>query len=282
MAVSMWLIFALLAALGWATGGTLVKKGLYHISPLWANLIGTVTFFFIFIPYAFIHGASFSIQPVPFLLLILLTLFINLYFYGLEKGQLALSGTIIATYPVATILLSRLFLNETLTVIQILLIIMIVAGSALIGYSDSQPKRSKPGWYAWAVATSIAIGISDFLAKVVIEDIGLYQYLLFFPMAFLISVYVFWLIDKRGRKLPKIKSGINFIYLGIGNAVENLGNLFFYTALSLNLASLVSPISSSWSALAVVFALIFLREKINRRQLVGIILAVAGIIFIGI
>jgi bacterial/archaeal transporter family protein len=275
----MWLLFSLLAAIFWASGGTLVKKGLYHISPLIGNIIGFFTFLIIFIPYAFLNGATFEIDLLSFILLIIITIFINVYFYGLEKGQMALSGTIIATYPVITILLSTLFIGETLTFIQISMIFLIIIGGAILSYTDTNSQTFKPYWFIWAVATSISLGIADFLAKVVITRIGLNHYLLFFPFAFLIALCFFWIIDKKGRKFPKVKKVKNLLFMFLGNAVENLGNLFFYASLSLGLASLVSPISSSWAAMAVIMALVFLKEKISRQQLLGIIIIVIGIIF---
>jgi uncharacterized membrane protein len=61
-----------------------------------------------------------------------------------------------------------------------------------------------------------------------------------------------------------------------------LGVLLLYLGLGVGKASLVSPVSASYVALTVVLAVIFLREKISKVQLSGVIMAVLGIILIGV
>ncbi len=281
----MWLLLSLLAALLWGIGRTFIKKGLDRVTPLWTNILDAFFFLVIFIPFSLLRGATFSIDPLMFGILIGISLLYILDFYGLEKGQLALAGTIIAAYPAVTILTATLFLGERLTQFQLVMIFFILLGGAIIGYTPNKmhQKRSQKtrSWFLWAVLVTISLGIGDFFAKVVISSVGADTYNLFFPLAFVIGIFMFWLVDKQGRKLPKGKNRSQLWFTGIGVAMEVLAFLAFNFALLFGQASLVSPVSSSYAGLNIILAVCFLHERVSRIQFVGIGLILTGIAFIG-
>src|SRR3990167_496827 len=109
-----WFILALSATVFWAVGQVLVKRGFEHVSPLWNNIIFYLLSPFIFISAVlWLNGPKINIPTLPiFLVMFLATASYMIFYYALSKGKLALTGTVVAGYPVATVVLSYLFLGE--------------------------------------------------------------------------------------------------------------------------------------------------------------------------
>src|SRR5664279_916547 len=99
----MWLIYTLLAAVLWGVGVMLAKKGLNEISPLFNNALSTFIVMVIVISFTLIKGVHFNLVGSTYLLaLIIATIYICDY-YILELGQVTLTGTVLATYPLITV-----------------------------------------------------------------------------------------------------------------------------------------------------------------------------------
>lgn len=108
----MWLFFTLLAALLWGVGQVFIKKGLSHTTPLFNNLFGAVVILAVAIPFALVNGGNLSLVPQMLPLTLVIAALLICYYYILEKGQISLTGTVLASYPLFTVILSSFFLKE--------------------------------------------------------------------------------------------------------------------------------------------------------------------------
>jgi len=61
-----------------------------------------------------------------------------------------------------------------------------------------------------------------------------------------------------------------------------LGLLAFFAAMKSGTASLVGPVTSLYPALTVALALIVLKEKVGKAQILGLILAIASIVILSL
>lgn len=279
-----WLVYSLITVILWGVGQVLIKKGFTNISSLWSLVISASINALVYIPFALLTGATFSISPLFFVVIFVITALNMFFFYAIEKGQLAFSGTIFATYPVTTIVLSYIFLQENPSAFQFLMIALILFGSGLLAYtakSDGKKQTLFHSWIFWALLGSIGVGTADFLAKISIGEVGLPTYNLFFPITYILGLCGYWFIDKNGRNLSKNILPKQFIWTIGGVLLLTLGLLSFNYALEHGNVSIVATISSSYAALTILLAYIFLHEKISRQQLVAIVCIVIGIIFIG-
>src|SRR4030067_1079126 len=114
----MWLIYALLTACLLGTGQLFLKKGYAKISPLWTAVIDLPIYLLVFVPFSLARGAEIVIKPFLILLIFIIATLNIVYYYGLAKGQLAISGTLIAAYPVVTVFASILFSGEAVSTMQ--------------------------------------------------------------------------------------------------------------------------------------------------------------------
>ena len=109
-----WFLPAIVACLCWRFGQTLIKRGLSSLSPFISNIFFVIAGLLILIPYALINGVNNVDFPLVLIFGFLSALPNLILPYVIEKGNVSLSGTVLAMYPIITVILSVLFLKESL------------------------------------------------------------------------------------------------------------------------------------------------------------------------
>ncbi len=280
-----WFPLALGAALLWAVGGIFVKKGFAGVTPLWNNILNNLLAIVIWVPAALaLNGFRMPLPPWYILLTILATAVIyQVFYYSLSKGQVSLTGTIIAGYPLFTILLAHLFLGERLAGWQYGGVALLLAGSVVIAL----PRRAQPGatrdlsWVLWGAIGAASIGIGDFLAKFSVTRIGPFANLFFLAFLNNVASGFNYGLDRDGRSPPRFSSR-PFLFSILGILIHLVGALSYLTAFGFGPASLISSVSSIYPALLAVLAVLFLRERISWRQAGGIGAVMAGLALVGL
>ncbi|HSA83904.1 MAG TPA: DMT family transporter [Patescibacteria group bacterium] len=277
----MWLLYSLLAAVLWGVGQIFVKKGLNKTSELFNNVLAGLMGFTIFIPFALAHEVQFDKfwQLLPFTCIVS-ALFFS-YYYAIGKGKLALTGTVIGTYPFVTVLLSFLFLGEKLSQFQFLAISLIIIGTIFVALPDRKQKIIIGTWLFLALLAVFMLGTADFLIKLLMTQSDIYTYLFTYAFGSLIVSVIFILLDKKGRKLPPL-SRKNYLATFLGVGMIETGFFVFHLAANEGLISLVTPISGIYVAITAVLAWLILKEKIDKKHAFGITLAALGVILVGI
>lgn len=281
----LWLLFALLTALFWSIGETFAKKGFDFISPLWSNIFAGITGLFIWIPIALI-GTGFHLQvpSVGVLFIIFLTGVCYMsYYYAISKGKLALTGTLFEIYPIFTIILSFIFLHERLLSYQAFGIIMTLLGILFIVWPSKKEigKIHDYTWVLWGLFGAFLEGTGDFFAKITDTSIGGYSQMFFLVLLFQIVLVLNYFLDKKGRKLPKF-SIKEFWPSIIGTAGVTTGTACLIFALQYGEASKVTPVTAAAPAVVVILAVLFLKERINKRQVVGILGVILGVLLVSL
>lgn len=111
-----WLLLSLSAAFAWAVSQVLAKKGFTHISPLWNNIFANGFAFLLWVPIVlYLSHFRIALPSFSIWIAIFLTGFTYmLFFYAISKGEVALTASLWALYPIATVVLSYLFLHENM------------------------------------------------------------------------------------------------------------------------------------------------------------------------
>ncbi len=135
-----------------------------------------------------------------------------------------------------------------------------------------------PKWLFYALFALLWWGIFGFLGKVGSDRISPAQMQIFFtigmvPVAIVCSI-------RLNFKIITNKLGVSYAFLmGI---FAGLGTLAFFGAMKSGKASLVAPVTSLYPALTVGLALIVLKEKLNKVQILGVFLAIASIVILSL
>ncbi len=130
-------IFVILTIILWGIWGFFGKLATKYNSPLTITAISyfIAPLFSLFILLK-IRGHTLNLAPLPLLLIFITTTTAVLgsivYYSALSKGHASIVVSLTALYPVITICLSVLFLNEKFTFIQLVGFFMIFFGAVLI------------------------------------------------------------------------------------------------------------------------------------------------------
>jgi len=274
-----WFFPAIGALILWGSGQVFIKKGLTSISPFVSNLIAVFFILLIEIPFALLGKVNWSYFPAIFLIGFFAQIPNFIYPYVINKANVSLAGTVLAAYPFITVILSLLFLNESLSLLQVIGIAGIMIGMFLVAKPENE-KFEVSQWLIWALFGALIVGTGDFIGKVGITKYDLNSFIFAFALSAVPGLLIIRLFDKSPLTIKGSKKDI--LFSAIGNLIMPLGLLFLYIAFNSGPASLISPIASSYPALTAVLAYIFLKEKINKTNSFGIVLATLGIVLTGI
>lgn len=274
------LIFLLIITFSWGIGNVLVKKGFQKLTPWQSYAFDAFLIAFpLWVGYGIITGGNLDKVTIPVIAIALFVSFTYaLYYYTINIGEISLTSSIIATYPAFTLILAYFLLHERLNTIASIGIISTVIGVISI----SIPTKINFRWEKWVILSilvAIGYGISGYLQKLALGKIDNASYLIVLAIAQVIAVSI-WRIFHH-EHLPKIKFD-NLIYSFLGIFLFNIGNIAYFIALEKGFASIVVPLSNTYITITVILSLIYLKEKITRIQLLGIISVIIGVVLVSL
>lgn len=136
-------------------------------------------------------------------------------------------------------------------------------------------------WILFALLAALCAAIVTTLSKAGIKDLD--SSLAFAIQAVLIIVIAWGVVVAQGNtgQLKTIE-GRTWIYLLSAGVLTALSSLLTFKALSLGDASRVNPLERVSLVFAIVFAAIFLKEKLSWQVAIGAVLMAGGAILIAI
>ena len=204
-------------------------------------------------------------------------------FYALSHGELAVTATVLATYPVYTIIFSRFLNKEILSLPLMLFVTMAILGSIIASLPDKLKKdelKLQRG-IMWPFIAAVCIGLSDTISKGYINRSNDFSFL--FALGFVqIPVALAYLRIEKQSLVNSVEGVIkrfkNYKFALLGGLFNIVGTGFLWLSFSFAPASIASPITGSNGALTVLLSRIVLKEKISLLKYVGILFAFIGII----
>src|SRR3989338_7815108 len=282
------ILFALISYLGWGTGdvfGTIATRKIGAYSTTFWYLIFQI-FLFSFLALFFIADLKNLTLPVLALNLVLGvigTLGLIAFYEGLRIANASLVGTIAASFAALAVVLSIIFLGETITWPQAVSIIAIFAG-VIISSLQFKELRNRNlltnRGVLLAIVTMIMWGIYWAFIKVPVRETGW-----FWPgfISILASLPGIWLFIKlREIKLTHFNFKGSFYPLFANAFLLGVGALSFNLAIEKGFTSIVAPIAGSYPTIFVLLAYLVFKDSITRQQIFGIIVTLIGIVLLSI
>lgn len=134
-------------------------------------------------------------------------------------------------------------------------------------------------WILFALLAAVSAAVVTVLSKAGIKNVDSN---LAFAIQAVVIILVSWGVVLVQGAAPQLKSidGRSWTYLLIAGVVTTLSSLFTFRALKLGDASQVSPLERVSLVFAILFAALFLKEKITWQIIIGAVLMAAGAIII--
>src|SRR3989344_4138385 len=163
------IIFALLCAIFIAFSQLSLRKSYQKLPPSIAFFFDAIFGLLIWVPLAIFMGISGTVDWWQAIMFAVISAILSeaIVFYALSHGELAVTATVLATYPVYTIIFSRFLNKEILSLPLMLFVTMAILGSIIASLPDKLKKdelKLQRG-IMWPFIAAVCIGLSDTISK---------------------------------------------------------------------------------------------------------------------
>lgn len=280
----MWTMFAVASAFFAGITAILSKVGTEDIGSNLATAVRTVVvFFFSWLMVLIVGGAEqinkIASKTMTFLVLSGLATGASwlCYFRALKCGNVNKVAPIDKSSTVITMILAFIFLNEKISPLKVVCIFLIGAGTYMMIEKRTEDKAccSSSDWLLWAVLSAVFAALTSILGKIGISDIDSYLGTAIRTSVVLVMAWLVVFIFGGIGECKKINSK-NLFYLIVSGVTTGLSWLCYYKALKEGPASVVVPIDKLSILVTIFFSYVFLKEKLTKKSLCGLVLLVAG------
>lgn len=280
----MWILYAFGSAFFAGATSILAKIGIRDVDSHVATAIRTIVVLIFSWLMVFIVGSQrtvFNIETRTFLFLILSGLATGAswlcYFKALQLGDVNKVAPIDKSSTILTMILAFIFLGENISMNMIIGMIAIGIGTYLMIQKKKGLEKVVEGkaWLIYALLSAVFSSLTSILGKVGIENVESNLGTAIRTVVVLIMAWIIVFVTKKQGDIKKIdKRSLIFIIL---SGIATGGSwLCYYKALQGGLASIVVPIDKLSILVTVLFAYVFLKEKLSKKSLLGLALMVFG------
>lgn len=292
----MWFIYAIITLLFWALADLFYKKGANE-NDKYSHLKTGIMVGFVMGVYATIYilvkGISFNfldiIKYLPVSFFYIASMIIG--YKGLRYLELSISSPIQNCSGVITAVLLFIIFKEQIAILDITGILIIALGIILLSMVEKNNEEIKKINYKKIVGVVALIfpimycildGMGTFLDAIYLDKLSLitedaaliaYEYT-FFIYGLILFIYLKF-VKKEKFRLKEEKERIG------ASIFETIGQFFYVFAVSLN-STLSIPIISCYSAISILLARIFIKEKLTNDEYISIFIILLGILVLGI
>ena len=203
------------------------------------------------------------------------------YYKALQLGDINKVVPIDKSSIVLTIILASLFLNEGVSLIKLLSIILIGLGTLLmIDKKDNTNTSSNKEWLIYALLSALFASLTSIFGKVGITNIDSNYGSAIRTTVVLIMSWVMVLITGKSSKLKVDKKEIIFIVLS--GFATGISWLAYYKALQVGPLSIIAPIDKLSILVTIIFSYFVFKEKLSFKALVGLLLIIIGTLLLAL
>ena len=280
----MWVLFAFASAFFAGVTSILAKIGVKDVDSHVATAIRTIIVLIFSWIMVFIIGSQSTIVNIvgkTFLFLILSGLSTGgswlCYFKALQLGDVNKVVPIDKSSTILTMILAFIFLNEKITINMVIGMIGIAIGTYLMIQKKEKAEKivKRKAWLIYALLSALFASLTSILGKVGIENVESNLGTAIRTIVVLVMAWIIVFATKKQRDIKKIDKR-SLIFLILSGVATGASWLCYYKALQDGLASIVVPIDKLSILVTVLFAYIFLKEKLSKKSLLGLILIVVG------
>lgn len=279
----MWIAFAFGSALFAGVTSILAKIGMKNTDSIAATAIRTIVILFFSWLMVFITGAFGGISAISSKTLIFLILSglatggsWLCYFKALQIGDVNKVTPVDKSSTVLTMLLAFIILGEELSILKVICMILIGAGTYLMIVKKETDKEVKGrGWLFYAVLSAVFASLTSILGKIGISGVDSNLGTAIRTIVVLIMAWVMVFVTKKQDELKKI-DGKSMVFICLSGLTTGLSWLCYYKALQDGQASIVVPIDKLSILVTVAFSYIVLKERLTKKSFAGLAMITAG------
>ena len=285
----MWILLAFGSALFAGMTAILSKNGIKNTDSNVATALRTIVVLVFSWMMVFLIGSQETIWEISgkTLLFLILSGFATgaswlCYFKALQLGDVNKVTPIDKSSTILTMLLAFLFLGEELTRMKAVAVILIGTGTYLmiqkkknVNLAVSINRNNR--WMIYASLSAIFASLTSILGKVGIEGVESNLGTAIRTVVVLIMAWVIVFVTGKQHTIRTIDKR-SWVFLILSGFATGGSWMCYYRALKDGLASIVVPVDKLSILVTIIFSYLFLKEKLSRKALFGLILIVVGTI----
>lgn len=237
------------------------------------------------------NGGTYSLETIwiyiPISFLYILSMGVD--FFGYRYLRISVGSPIASTSGAMAGILSWILLKNEMTPVKLLAILMIGSGLVMMAYLEQKDQEKgtlgkneiiKLGASAlifpitYAIVDAVATFLDEhYMTSIMSPEEALISFELTFFLVGILAIFYMKVIKKDKRKVFSVP-------LTLGGLAETAGQVFYVFALSGD-GVVTAPIMSLDGVVASVLGVIFLREKLNKKQYLTIAFIGLGVFLLG-
>lgn len=279
----MWVLYAFGSAFFAGITAILAKIGIKNTDSTLATAIRTVVilaFSWLMVGVVGSFEQIYTLSAHTLLFLVLSGLATGLswlcYFHALQLGDVNKVTPIDKSSTVLTMVLAMLFLGEAVTPLKLVSIVLIAAGTYCMldkVQGGSAPKSRK--WLLYAFGAAIFASLTSILGKVGIQGVESNLGTAIRTIVVLVMAWLVVFVTKKQHGLRSIDA-VSWRFLILSGFTTGLSWLCYYKALQEGEAGVVVPIDKLSILVTIGFSYFILKERLNKRAVLGLCAIVAG------
>lgn len=279
----MWILYAFGSAFFAGITAILAKIGIKNTDSNLATAIRTIVILAFSWLMVFIVGSIDTINELSqktIIFLILSGLATGLswlcYFRALQLGNVNKVTPIDKSSTILTMVLAIIFLGEKITILKIISIILIGVGTYLMIEKKEDKKQAKNNkWLLYALGSAVFASLTSILGKIGIEGVESNLGTAIRTIVVLLMAWVVVFVTKKQSEIKNIDKN-SWKFLILSGLTTGLSWLCYYKALQTGEASIVVPIDKLSITITIALSYFILKEKLNKKSMIGLIGIVIG------
>lgn len=283
---------AITTALTWAVAVILFKKSGESVHPIALNLFKDLLSVVLFVPTLWLLGLEMfrDVACSDYMLMLAsgvigIGLGDTLFFKSLNTLGAGLASIVDCMYSPSIIVLSIMFLNESLTVWQLIGATMIVSAVLSAGLERSPGDLDRSvllKGIGYGVAAQVMNGVGIVMIKPLLDRspvLWVTQWRLVGGIAVLLVVLGLW--KRRRAVIDSLLHTRSWGYVIVSSVIGTyLAMMLWLGGMKYTQASTASALNQTSNIFVFIMAAVFLREKVTPARVVGIVVAVMGAIMV--
>ncbi|MCR1918302.1 EamA family transporter [Frisingicoccus caecimuris] len=206
------------------------------------------------------------------------------YFHALQKGDINKVVPIDKSSTVLTILLALIFLQEGISGVKILSVLLIGGGTLLmIDKKDKETnvQKQSSGWMIYAVLSAVFASLTAILGKIGIAGIDSNLGTAIRTTVVLVMAWLMVFLTGKQGEVRRIEKK-ELIFICLSGLATGASWLCYYRALQDGPASVVVPIDKLSMLVTIAFSWIVFHEKLTKKSTAGVILITVGTVLLAV
>lgn len=279
----MWIILAIGSAFFAGVTSILAKCGIKETDSTLATAIRTIVVLLFSWLMVLISGSLSTIGSVDkqtriFLILSGLSTGASwlCYFKALSLGDVNKVVPIDKLSTVLTIIVALIFLNEGISWIKVIAMILMGVGTLLmIQRKEHETQHNQRGWLIFAILSAVFASLTTILGKIGISGIESNLGTAIRTCVVLVMAWMMVFVAHQHHQLKNINKH-ELLMICLSGLATGASWLCYYKALQDGLASVVVPIDKLSIVVTITFSYFVLHEKLSRQAMLGLVMNVLG------